>query len=256
MKVIKKILVVLLVIIMTGVFLVFNFSFSGEKFIVKYGTGEAKTKIKENMIENLDISNEKIDEFVNNKEVEALMEKYINAYLKGYTSDVYIEQLDLTSDINSFIDNNHDFLVNELKMSEEELNKYKDSQELKELTEKVKNSLKEDREDNEEMVVFSRIYTKVSSLEFKLILGGIILGIALLIFLLTKDIGKVIKDMGISLVVGAIIFGTLVLILNFLIEDLNLGGNVIMSTLMFSIITLIVGILFIILGVKLKKKVS
>ena len=106
------------------------------------------------------------------------------------------------------------------------------------------------------MVVFSRIYTKVSSLEFKLILGGIILGIALLIFLLTKDIGKVIKDMGISLVVGAIIFGTLVLILNFLIEDLNLGGNVIMSTLMFSIITLIVGILFIILGVKLKKKVS
>ena len=62
--------------------------------------------------------------------------------------------------------------------------------------------------------------------------------------------------MGISLVVGAIIFGTLVLILNFLIEDLNLGGNVIMSTLMFSIITLIVGILFIILGVKLKKKVS
>ena len=141
-------------------------------------------------------------------------------------------------------------------MSEEELNKYKDSQELKELTEKVKNSLKEDREDNEEMVVFSRIYTKVSSLEFKLILGGIILGIAILIFLLTKDIGKVIKDMGISLVVGAIIFGTLVLILNFLIEDLNLGGNVIMSTLMFSIITLIVGILFIILGVKLKKKVS
>ena len=256
MKVIKKILVVLLVIIMTGVFLVFNFSFSGEKFIVKYGTGEAKTKIKENMIENLDISNEKIDEFVNNKEVEALMEKYINAYLKGYTSDVYIEQLDLTSDINSFIDKNHDFLVNELKMSEEELNKYKDSQELKELTEKVKNSLKEDREDNEEMVAFSRIYTKVSSLEFKLILGGIILGIAILIFLLTKDIGKVIKDMGISLVVGAIIFGTLVLILNFLIEDLNLGGNVIMSTLMFSIITLIVGILFIILGVKLKKKVS
>lgn len=256
MKVIKKILVVLLVIIMTGVFLVFNFSFSGEKFIVKYGTCEAKTKIKENMIENLDISNEKIDEFVNNKEVEALMEKYINAYLKGYTSDVYIEQLDLTSDINSFIDNNHDFLVNELKMSEEELNKYKDSQELKELTEKVKNSLKEDREDNEEMVAFSRIYTKVSSLEFKLILGGIILGIALLIFLLTKDIGKVIKDMGISLVVGAIIFGTLVLILNFLLEDLNLRGNVIMSTLMFSIITLIVGILFIILGVKLKKKVS
>ena len=174
-------------------------------------------KIKENMIENLDISNEKIDEFVNNKEVEALMEKYINAYLKGYTSDVYIEQLDLTSDINSFIDNNHDFLVNELKMSEEELNKYKDSQELKELTEKVKNSLKEDREDNEEMVAFSRIYTKVSSLEFKLILGGIILGIAILIFLLTKDIGKVIKDMGISLVVGAIIVGTLVLILNFLI---------------------------------------
>ena len=106
------------------------------------------------------------------------------------------------------------------------------------------------------MVAFSRIYTKVSSLEFKLILGGIILGIALLIFLLTKDIGKVIKDMGISLVVGAIIFGTLVLILNFLLEDLNLGGNVIMSTLMFSIITLIVGILFIILGVKLKKKVS
>ena len=103
------------------------------------------------------------------------------------------------------------------------------------------------------MVAFSRIYTKVSSLEFKLILGGIILGIALLIFLLTKDIGKVIKDMGISLVVGAIIFGTLVLILNFLLEDLNLGGNVIMSTLMFSIITLIVGILFIILGVKLKK---
>ena len=47
MKVIKKILVVLLVIIMTGVFLVFNFSFSGEKFIVKYGTGEEKTKIKE-----------------------------------------------------------------------------------------------------------------------------------------------------------------------------------------------------------------
>ena len=141
-------------------------------------------------------------------------------------------------------------------MSEEELNKYKDSQELKELTEKVKNSLKEDREDNEEMVAFSRIYTKVSSLEFKLILGGIILGIAILIFLLTKDIGKVIKDMGISLVVGAIIFGTLVLILNFLIEDLNLGGNVIMSTLMFSIITLIVGILFIILVVKLKKKVS
>ena len=76
----------------------------------------------------------------------------------------------------------------------------------------LKNSLKEDREDNEEMVAFSRIYTKVSSLEFKLILGGIILGIALLIFLLTKDIGKVIKDMGISLVVGAIIFGTLVLI--------------------------------------------
>ena len=92
--------------------------------------------------------------------------------------------------------------------------------------------------------------------KFLKILGGIILGIAILIFLLTKDIGKVIKDMGISLVVGAIIFGTLVLILNFLIEDLNLGGNVIMSTLMFSIITLIVGILFIILGVKLKKKVS
>lgn len=256
MKVIKKILVVLLVIIMTGVFLVLNFSFSGEKFIVKYGTSEAKTKIKENVMENLDISNEKVDEFVNNKEIEALMEKYINAYLKGYTSDEYLEQLDLASDINSFIDNNHDFLVNELKISEEELKQYRDSQELKELTEKVKKSLKEDREDNAEMVAFSKIYTKVSSLNFKLIVGGIILVIALLIFLLTKDIGKVIKDMGISLVVGAIIFGALVLVLNFLLDDLNLGGNVIMSTLMFSIITLIVGILLIILGVKLKKKVS
>lgn len=256
MKIIKKILVVLLVIIMTGFFLVLNLSFSGETFVVKYGANEAKTKIKEEVMEGYNISNEKVDRFINNKELEALLEKYINAYLKGYATDKYLEQIDLTSDINSFIDNNHDFLVNELKISEEELSKYKDSQELDKLTEEVKNLLKEDRENSEEMVILSKIYTKISSLEFRLMLMGIILGIALLIFLLTKEVRNVARDSGISLIIGAVIFGSLVLLLNFLAEDLNLAGSVIMSTLMFSIITLIVGILLIVLGVKLKKKVS
>ena len=130
MNVLKKIGVVLLSIALISSISVFVFSFSARFALVK----ELKTVVieesKEDLVEDLDVTKQEVDEFFANEDVSNLIDKYIDAFIYGMADSNNLTREDIRKDIIEVIDNNKEFFKEKLKVTDEDIDAFKSSQEL------------------------------------------------------------------------------------------------------------------------------
>ena len=166
MNVLKKIGVVLLSIALISSISVFVFSFSARFALVK----ELKTVVieesKEDLVEDLDVTKQEVDEFFANEDVSNLIDKYIDAFIYGMADSNNLTREDIRKDIIEVIDNNKEFFKEKLKVTDEDIDAFKSSQELDNITEELYSSFTE--QEDEESVQVAKAYTNLISTSFKL----------------------------------------------------------------------------------------
>ena len=143
MNVLKKIGVVLLSIALISSISVFVFSFSARLTLIK----ELKTVVieesKEDLVEDLDVTKEEVDEFFANEDVSNFIDKYIDAFIYGMAGSNNLTREDIKKDIVEVIDNNKEFFKEKLKVTDEDIDAFKSSEELNNITEELYGSFAE-----------------------------------------------------------------------------------------------------------------
>ena len=256
MNVLKKIGVVLLSIALISSISVFVFSFSARFALVK----ELKTVVieesKEDLVEDLDVTKQEVDEFFANEDVSNLIDKYIDAFIYGMAGSNNLTREDIRKDIIEVIDNNKEFFKEKLKVTDEDIDAFKSSQELDNITEELYSSFTE--QEDEESVQVAKAYTNLISTSFKIKMFITICVLTLLIWLLQKAYFKTMKVFGICSIISSVVTAGAMMLLTYLVQsvsEVEVSVNY-MSELIYSIVLLVIGIGLIVTGNILKKKVS
>ncbi len=257
MKALKKILVVLLSIVLVCCLSFLILSFSIHTIVIDQVRNVTLEKVKEDIASESDISMEKLDNFFDNPDVNDLVEKYIDVVIAGIAFDDSLDDLKIKEDIINFIDNNREFIKSEFGITDLELDLIRNSNLLGDVDTLVKDEITEASVD-EETVKIIRIYSDLVSNTFKIILGVSIVVLIGIIGLLSFSISKVLKTSGICFITSSILSGAIMGFILYAIntlEEVNLIVDYV-SGLLYSIITLILGILLIVISHIYKKKVS
>lgn len=256
MNVLKKIGVVLLSIVLISSISLFVFSFSTRLTLIK----ELKTLLiedsKEYIAEDLDITKEEVDEFFANEDVSNFIDKYIDAFIYGMAGYNNLTREDIRKDIVEVIDNNKEFFKEKLKVTDEDIDAFKSSEELDNITEELYGSFTE--QEDEESVQVAKAYTNLISTSFKVKMFITICVLTLLIWLLQKAYFKTMKVFGICSIISSVVTAGAMVLLTYLVQsvaEVEVSVNY-MSGLIYSIVLLVIGIGLIVTGNILKKKVS
>ena len=256
MNVLKKIGVVLLSIVLISSISLFVFSFSTRLTLIK----ELKTLLiedsKEDIAEDLDITKEEVDEFFANEDVSNFIDKYIDAFIYGMAGYNNLTREDIRKDIVEVIDNNKEFFKEKLKVTDEDIDVFKSSEELDNITEELYGSFTE--QEDEESVQVAKAYTNLISTSFKVKMFITICVLTLLIWLLQKAYFKTMKVFGICSIISSVVTAGAMALLTYLVQsvaEVEVSVNY-MSGLIYSIVLLVIGIGLIVTGNILKKKVS
>ncbi len=256
MNVLKKIGVVLLSIVLISSISLFVFSFSTRLTLIK----ELKTLLiedsKEDIAEDLDITKEEVDEFFANEDVSNFIDKYIDAFIYGMAGYNNLTREDFRKDIVEVIDNNKEFFKEKLKVTDEDIDAFKSSEELDNITEELYGSFTE--QEDEESVQVAKAYTNLISTSFKVKMFITICVLTLLIWLLQKAYFKTMKVFGICSIISSVVTAGAMVLLTYLVQsvaEVEVSVNY-MSGLIYSIVLLVIGIGLIVTGNILKKKVS
>ena len=106
MNTLKKIFVVLLSIISVCFMIVFMLSFSVHEVVIKQARNIVTEEVKKEVLKDVDISESDFNNIASNPETNALIQKYIDLLVSGISGKDVWDDVDITSDIVNFIDNN------------------------------------------------------------------------------------------------------------------------------------------------------
>lgn len=260
MKTLRKIFIVLLEVVLVCLMVVFILSFSVRDAVVKQMKNVTVENVREEIISDVDsnINEESFNELVNNTEADALIQKYIDLLISGMAGNNIDSDINIDEDVITFIDNNKDLLKEKLGVSDEQLEEFKKSENLKKANDYFKEKVQEGNESNKSVVTTFRIYNNLISDSLRIILAISIIVLIVIIGILKNSLLSLIKVVGIDLVITAILSILIVTILNFIIisvADLAITVNYSYG-LIYGIVALVIGIIMIVSSNIYKKKMS
>lgn len=260
MKTLRKIFIVLLEVVLVCLMVVFILSFSVRDAVVKQMKNVTIENVREEIISDVDsnINDESFNELVNNTEADALIQKYIDLLISGMAGNNIDSDINIDEDVITFIDNNKDLLKEKLGVSDEQLEEFKKSENLKKANDYFKEKVQEGNESNKSVVTTFRIYNNLISDSLRIILAISIIVLIVIIGILKNSLLSLIKVVGIDLVITAILSILIVTILNFIIisvADLAFTVNYSYG-LIYGIVALVIGIIMIVSSNIYKKMMS
>lgn len=260
MKTLRKIFIVLLEVVLVCLMVVFILSFSVRDAVVKQMKNVTVENVREEIISDVDsnINDESFNELVNNTEADALIQKYIDLLISGMAGNNIDSDININKDVITFIDNNKDLLKEKLGVSDEQLEEFKKSENLKKANDYFKEKVQEGNESNKSVVTTFRIYNNLISDSLRIILAISIIVLIVIIGILKNSLLSLIKVVGIDLVITAILSILIVTILNFIIisvADLAITVNYSYG-LIYGIVALVIGIIMIVSSNIYKKMMS
>lgn len=260
MKTLRKIFIVLLEVVLVCLMVVFILSFSVRDAVVKQMKNVTVENVREEIISDVDsnINDESFNELVNNTEADALIQKYIDLLISGMAGNNIDSDINIDEDVITFIDNNKDLLKEKLGVSDEQLEEFKKSENLKKANDYFKEKVQEGNESNKSVVTTFRIYNNLISDSLRIILAISIIVLIVIIGILKNSLLSLIKVVGIDLVITAILSILIVTILNFIIisvTDLAITVNYSYG-LIYGVVALVIGIIMIVSSNIYKKKMS
>ena len=260
MKTLRKIFIVLLEVVLVCLMVVFILSFSVRDAVVKQMKNVTVENVKEEIISDVDsnINDESFNELVNNTEADALIQKYIDLLISGMAGNNIDSDINIDEDVITFIDNNKDLLKEKLGVSDEQLEEFKKSENLKKANDYFKEKVQEGNESNKSVVTTFRIYNNLISDSLRIILAISIIVLIVIIGILKNSLLSLIKIVGIDLVITAILSILIVTILNFIIISVaDLAITVSYSYgLIYGVVALVIGIIMIVSSNIYKKMMS
>lgn len=260
MKTLRKIFIVLLEVVLVCLMVVFILSFSVRDAVVKQMKNVTIENVREEIISDVDsnINEESFNELVNNTEADALIQKYIDLLIYGMAGNNIDSDINIDKDVITFIDNNKELLKEKLGVSDEQLEEFKKSENLKKANDYFKEKVQEGNESNKSVVTTFRIYNNLISDSLRIILAISIIVLIVIIGILKNSLLSLIKVVGIDLVITAILSILIVTILNFIIisvADLAITVNYSYG-LIYGIVALVIGIIMIVSSNIYKKMMS
>lgn len=260
MKTLRKIFIVLLEVVLVCLMVVFILSFSVRDAVVKQMKNVTVENVREEIISDVDsnINDESFNELVNNTEADALIQKYIDLLISGMAGNNIDSDINIDEDVITFIDNNKDLLKEKLGVSDEQLEEFKKSENLKKANDYFKEKVQEGNESNKSVVTTFRIYNNLISDSLRIILAISIIVLIVIIGILKNSLLSLIKVVGIDLVITAILSILVVTVLNFIIisvDDLAITVNYSYG-LIYGIVALVIGIIMIVSSSIYKKMMS
>lgn len=260
MKTLRKIFIVLLEVVLVCLMVVFILSFSVRDAVVKQMKNVTVENVREEIISDVDsnINDESFNELVNNTEADALIQKYIDLLISGMAGNNIDSDINIDEDVITFIDNNKELLKEKLGVSDEQLEEFKKSENLKKANDYFKEKVQEGNESNKSVVTTFRIYNNLISDSLRIILAISIIVLIVIIGILKNSLLSLIKVVGIDLVITAILSILIVTILNFIIisvADLAITVNYSYG-LIYGIVALVIGIIMIVSSSIYKKMMS
>lgn len=260
MKTLRKIFIVLLEVVLVCLMVVFILSFSVRDAVVKQMKNVTVENVREEIISDVDsnINDESFNELVNNTEADALIQKYIDLLISGMAGNNIDSDINIDKDVITFIDNNKELLKEKLGVSDEQLEEFKKSENLKKANDYFKEKVQEGNESNKSVVTTFRIYNNLISDSLRIILAISIIVLIVIIGILKNSLLSLIKVVGIDLVITAILSILVVTVLNFIIisvADLAITVNYSYG-LIYGIVALVIGIIMIVSSNIYKKKMS
>lgn len=260
MKTLRKIFIVLLEVVLVCLMVVFILSFSVRDAVVKQMKNVTVENVREEIISDVDsnINDESFNELVNNTEADALIQKYIDLLISGMAGNNIDSDINIDEDVITFIDNNKDLLKEKLGVSDEQLEEFKKSENLKKANDYFKEKVQEGNESNKSVVTTFRIYNNLISDSLRIILAISIIVLIVIIGILKNSLLSLIKVVGIDLVITAILSILVVTVLNFIIisvADLAITVNYSYG-LIYGVVALVIGIIMIVSSNIYKKKMS
>lgn len=260
MKTLRKIFIVLLEVVLVCLMVVFILSFSVRDAVVKQMKNVTVENVREEIISDVDsnINDESFNELVNNTEADALIQKYIDLLISGMAGNNIDSDINIDEDVITFIDNNKELLKEKLGVSDEQLEEFKKSENLKKANDYFKEKVQEGNESNKSVVTTFRIYNNLISDSLRIILAISIIVLIVIIGILKNSLLSLIKVVGIDLVITAILSILIVTILNFIIisvADLAITVNYSYG-LIYGIVALVIGIITIVSSNIYKKMMS
>lgn len=260
MKTLRKIFIVLLEIVLVCLMVVFILSFSVRDAVIKQMKNVTVENVREEIISDVDsnINDESFNELVNNTEADALIQKYIDLLISGMAGNNIDSDINIDKDVITFIDNNKELLKEKLGVSDEQLEEFKKSENLKKANDYFKEKVQEGNESNKSVVTTFRIYNNLISDSLRIILAISIIVLIVIIGILKNSLLSLIKVVGIDLVIIAILSILIVTVLNFIIisvADLAITVNYSYG-LIYGIVALVIGIIMIVSSNIYKKMMS
>ena len=260
MKTLRKIFIVLLEVVLVCLMVVFILSFSVRDAVVKQMKNVTIENVRDEIISDVDsnINEESFNELVNNTEADTLIQKYIDLLISGMAGNNIDSDINIDEDVITFIDNNKDLLKEKLGVSDEQLEEFKKSENLKKANDYFKEKVQEGNESNKSVVTTFRIYNNLISDSLRIILAISIIVLIVIIGILKNSLLSLIKVVGIDLVITAILSILIVTILNFIIisvADLAITVNYSYG-LIYGIVALVIGIIMIVSSNIYKKMMS
>lgn len=260
MKTLRKIFIVLLEVVLVCLMVVFILSFSVRDAVVKQMKNVTVENVREEIISDVDsnINDESFNELVNNTEADALIQKYIDLLISGMAGNNIDSDINIDKDVITFIDNNKELLKEKLGVSDEQLEEFKKSENLKKANDYFKKKVQEGNESNKSVVTTFRIYNNLISDSLRIILAISIIVLIVIIGILKNSLLSLIKVVGIDLVITAILSILIVTVLNFIIisvADLAITVNYSYG-LIYGVVALVIGIIMIVSSNIYKKKMS
>lgn len=260
MKTLRKIFIVLLEVVLVCLMVVFILFFSVRDAVVKQMKNVTIENVREEIISDVDsnINEESFNELVNNTEADALIQKYIDLLISGMAGNNIDSDINIDEDVITFIDNNKELLKEKLGVSDEQLEEFKKSENLKKANDYFKEKVQEGNESNKSVVTTFRIYNNLISDSLRIILAISIIVLIVIIGILKNSLLSLIKVVGIDLVITAILSILIVTILNFIIisvADLAITVNYSYG-LIYGIVALVIGIIMIVSSNIYKKMMS
>ena len=221
-------------------------------FVEENNTDDSSIKIERNITIDELLTSPEYKELLKNKEIQKLIDKYVDSTIIGVTDPDSLTNINLTEDIINFIIENKDVLEKEynISISDEDINSMRENKDFNNLTNNFIENIKtvsESLTTTQKRLI--KAYNFVCGITFKVILIFLIIIDIVLISILQKSAIKWIKVIGANLLSSGILTIILGLILHFSVNSIieKMKYNLKFDFLKISLIGLIATIIGVIL---------
>lgn len=206
MKFVKKIILGFLVVLLVNLFVALTLNIDLSSVIVN---GVIKEVVKQqiiskdfeeaNTIGESITSNEQVNEILNSKEVQELINKYVEISMESIANEEEIDEISLEEDMIQYIKENKKILEEKIgvDITDEMIEKTTEDIKSQELNKTLKEALQKAKEEiPEKDKVFLKGYVFFTSIKLRLLLIGAIILDILLIAIIQMSLYKWIKNVG------------------------------------------------------------